>query len=485
MKRLATILLAAALTAAAQTPPPDHAQPERPPAAALQAAPGAVSLRELSISLETLSDRVHRAVVQVFSTGYAAAEDSDGGANTSLLSKQRATGSGVILTADGYIVTNNHVVRGARRVQVRLPVAREQSPGHHSILRSEGQLLEAKLIGTDRQSDVAVLKVDAKDLPHLALGDSDDLRQGQLVMAFGNPLGLEGSVSMGIVSSVARQIKPEDPMIYIQTDAPINPGNSGGPLIDAGGRVLGINTFILSQSGGSEGLGFAIPSNIVKTVYDQIRREGHVHRGEIGISAQTITPLLAKGLKLDRDWGVLAADIEPDGPAESAGVKIGDVIVSVNGKTMENARQLQVNVYQRRMGEKVDLELLRDGKPLHAQVEVVEAPRDPARFADLVTPENNMVVRLGILGIGIDKRLAEMLPELRYPYGIVVAAGSANDLSSGTGLQPGDVIYSVNGDPMTSVPALNQALNGFQPGDAPVFQIERDNRLMFVVIELE
>jgi len=473
MTRVLTALLFVTL-AAAQTRP-DRSEP------------GPVSLRELSLSLEHLSDRVHRAVVQVFSTGYAAPSDDSesGSSNAGLLTKQRATGSGVIVSPDGYIVTNNHVVRSARRIQVRLPASREMLANLHSIVKPEGPLLDAKLVGTDRESDIAILKIEAQNLAHLTLGDSDDLRQGQLVMAFGNPLGLEGSVSMGIVSSVARQIKPEDVMIYIQTDAPINPGNSGGPLIDADGKVMGINTFILSQSGGSEGIGFAIPSNIVKNVYDQIRREGHVHRGQIGVSAQTITAALAKGLSLPRDWGVLVADVEPDGPADEAGVKIGDVILTVNGKPMENARQLQVNVYQHARGEKLHLELQRDKQTLKTDVEVIEIPSDPARFLDLVSPENNLVPRLGILGIAIDKRLAQLLPELRLPYGIVVAAGSASDLGSGTGLQPGDVIYSVNGVPMTSVSALKQKLDEFKAGEAPVLQIQRDDRLMFVVIELE
>ena len=479
MPRLVSILILTALTAYAQSSSKPAGQPDRPE-------PGPVTLRDLSMSFEKLTDQVHRAVVQVFSTGYATpSDDSDSSNNTSLLSKQRATGSGVIVSADGYIITNNHVVRSARRIQVRLPASRQELANLHSILKPEGQLLDAKLVGFDRQSDVAVLKIDGADMPHLALGDSQELRQGQIVMAFGNPLGLEGSVSMGIVSAVARQIKAEDPMIYIQTDAPINPGNSGGPLIDADGKVVGINTFILSQSGGSEGIGFAIPSNIVKTVYAQIRKEGHVHRGQIGISAQTITPALAKGLSLPRDWGVLVADVEPDGPAESAGVKVGDMILSVNGKPMENARQLQVDVYQRAMGDKLHLALLRGGDNLKADVEVVELPNDPMRFVDLVTPENNLVTRLGILGIGIDKQLVQMLPELRFPYGIVVAAGSASDLSSGTGLQPGDVIYSVNGDPMTSVEALKKKLDEFKAGQSPVLQIQREEKLMFVVIELE
>src|SRR5258708_22741405 len=230
-----------------------------------------ISLRELSGSLESLSDKVHRAVVQIFATGYATADDSGESGNAAVLSKQRAIGSGVILSPDGYIVTNNHVVRMARRIQVRLPASRETLPDHHTILRAAGPLFDAKLVGFDRQTDLAVIKIDAKDLAHLPLGDSTDLRQGQLVMAFGNPRGLEGSVSMGVISSVARQIKPEDPLVYIQTDAPINPGNSGGPLIDTQGRVVGINTFILSESGRSERLRFPIPSHIVKNLYNPIR----------------------------------------------------------------------------------------------------------------------------------------------------------------------------------------------------------------------
>ena len=304
-------------------------------------------------------------------------------------------------------------------------------------------------------------------------------------MAFGNPLGLEGSVSLGIVSSTARQIRPDDPMIYIQTDAPINPGNSGGPLVDAEGRVMGINTFILSQSGGSEGIGFAIPSNIVKNVYTQIRKEGHVHRGQIGLYAQTITPALASGLGLTQDWGVLVGDVIPEGPADAAGVKVNDIILSLNGKPMENARQLEVNVYGQPANEKVKLELLRGTDKLTVDVPVAEGPHDPERFSDMVSPENNLIQRLGILCIPIDKKLAQMLPDLRNAYGLVVAAGGARDLTTGTGLEVGDVIYSVNGTPMTTVEALRKKLDEFKPGDAPVFQIERSGRLLYVAIELE
>ncbi|MGI8742655.1 MAG: trypsin-like peptidase domain-containing protein [Bryobacteraceae bacterium] len=447
------------------------------------APPPPVSLRELSLSLEHLSNRVHASVVQIFSTGYAAQESEASG--NGVLNRQRSTASGVVISADGYIVTNLHVVRGARRIQVPFPATRQDLAGKRSVVKPEGRTLDAKVIGMDRESDLALVKVEANGLAHLALGNSDNLRQGQLVMAFGNPLGLESSVSLGIVSSTARQIRPDDPMIYIQTDAPINPGNSGGPLVDAAGQLVGINTFILSQSGGSEGIGFAIPSNIVRNVIRQVKKDGHVHRGQIGLYAQTITPAIAKGLNLPQDWGVLVGDVQPDGAADKAGVKVGDIILGLNGKPMENARQLEVNIYRYPEDEKVSLEVLRGTEKMTFEIPVASRRDDPDRFADMVSPEENMVPRLGLLCIAIDKKLAGMLPELRNAYGIVVADGSARDLTSGTGLQPGDVIYSVDGFPVATIPAFRKKLDEYKPGDAPVFQIERSGRLMFVAIELE
>jgi serine protease Do len=476
MKYLA--FLAAIFSAAGQTPVPaaapakDHAE--------------ATTLRDLSESLQELSRRVRTSVVQIFSTGYAAVEESEGSANASaLLNKQHSTGSGVILSADGYIITNAHVVKGARRIQVRLPPSELELAGHHSTVDRGGRLFDARLVGQDRESDLAVLHIDHASLPHLNFGDSDNLKQGELVMAFGNPLGLEGSVSMGVVSSTSRQIKPDSTMIYIQTDAPINPGNSGGPLIDFEGKVVGINTFILSQSGGSEGLGFAIPSNAVKNAYEQIRKEGHVHRGRIGVYAQTITPVMASGLSLARDWGVVLADVEPDGPADKAGLQIGDIVLRLNGRRMESARQLEVNVYRYPKGQKVSLDIQRGSEALKVEVPVSEDREDPERFADMVNPEDNLVQRLGVLGIAIDKKLAEMLPELRKQYGIVVAAGSVSDFTNGTGLTQGDVIYSVNGSPVTSVPALKRKLEEFKSGETVVLQIQRSERLMYVAVELQ
>ena len=435
-----------------------------------------VSLDELSTSLEGLARRVRPSVVQIFSTGYASAEDADSSNTSSLLSKQRSTGSGVILSEDGLILTNNHVVHNALKIEVKLH--NETSGG-----RFAGATLPAKLIGVDREADLAVIKIDRTGLPKLMLGDSSKLRQGQLVMAFGNPLGLEGSVSMGIVSSTARQLKLDDPMTYVQTDAPINPGNSGGPLVDSGGQVVGINTFIFTQSGGSEGIGFAVPSNLVRSSYDQIVKDGHVHRGQIGIVAQTITPALAKGLSLAQDWGVIASDVTPDGPAAKAGLKPGDIIVTVAGQQMEDARQLENLVYQQPLSAIVDVTTQRDGKALSFSMPVIERDDDPQRFADMVNPEKNLIHRLGILGIEITDKLADLLPDLRHDYGVVVAARATD--APGSVLEPGDVIYEINKTPAVTINALRAVLDSTKPGDVAVLQVQRGTRLRYIAIDLE
>jgi len=442
------------------------------------------ALHEFSESLEVLSRKVGRAAVQIFATGYALKDEGENGSQTAMVTRQKATGSGVILSADGYIVTNRHVVANARHVRVRIAeVIGSPGPGVHA--RPAGKLLEGRVVGVDRGTDLAVLKVERTDLPHLDLGDSDTLRQGQLVMAFGNPLGLENSVSMGVVSSVARQIHPDDAMIYIQTDAPINPGNSGGPLVDADGRVMGINTFILTQSGGSEGLGFAIPSNIVKNVFSQIRSDGHVHRGEIGVFGQTVTPALAAGLRLPQDWGVLLADVYPDGPAEEAGLKIGDIVLSVNGRLMENARQLQVNLFRYQVGDKVKVEVLRGGDKLEFTVPVVVQEDDPQRFADMVDPAKNLVPELGILGIDISAKVAELLPDLRKKYGVLVAARAGESQYGGGSVEVGDVIYSVNTEPVTGIQALRTAIHALKESDPLVLQVEREGKLVYISMDNE
>lgn len=472
-------------------------QPAPAPAGRVAALSGSRdSLHELSDSIEALSHSVSLAVVQVFSTGYAVSDEESGGdaTTTGLVTKQRSSGSGVVLSADGYIVTNNHVVRNARRIRVQLasspdspdspaPAGTRLPPEFHA----HGKLLEAKVIGVDREADLAVIKVDPDlKLPVLKLADSDNLRQGQVVLAFGNPLGLENSVSLGIVSSVGRQVRPDDPMIYIQTDAPINPGNSGGPLMDVDGNVVGINTFILSQSGGSEGIGFAIPSNVVKNVYEQIRKDGHVHRGEIGVTAQSVTPELAAGLDLKQDTGVILGDVVPDGPADKAGLKPGDIVLSLNGKAMRSAREFETALYRIRLNQKVDVEALRGAEKVSARVTVAERDDDPFRYLDMVKPEENRISKLGIVGVPITPEIAQLLPDTRKPYGIIVAARTGDAEYSGQGgLKLGDVIYSVNNTPMSTLEALRSAVDNLKITDPLVLQIERDGSLMYLTLSEE
>jgi serine protease Do len=273
-------------------------------------------------------------------------------------------------------------------------------------------------------------------------------------------------------------------MSYIQTDAPINPGNSGGPLLNTEGDIVGINTFIFTQSGGSEGIGFAIPSNVVTNVYQQIRRDGHVHRGEIGVSAQSVTPELAAGLGLSRDQGVILADATPGGPAAAAGLQPGDIVVSLNGKPVSNAREFQVGLYHIPLNQKATIEALRGTEKIKAEVKVAEREDDPFRFLDLVKPEANKIARLGIVGIAIGKELGSTLPDTRKPYGIIVAARTGESEYAGPdgGLKLGDIIYSVNNVPMATLDALRKALDALKPTDPLVLQIERNDRLMYLTL---
>ena len=332
-----------------------------PGIAGAQAAPsrGAAAIADLSGALESAAKIVGPSVVEIFTTSYAPAEGVLP-RSADLVTTQRASGSGVIVDADGYILTNAHVVRGAQRLRVELAIP---AIGR-SILATRSRTVTGTIVGIDLETDLALIKVSEPNLPALTFGDSDDLKAGQLVLAFGSPLGLHNSVTLGVVSAVARQLQPESPMIYVQTDASISPGSSGGPLVDLRGRLMGINTLILSQGGGSEGFGFAAPSNIVRTVYEQLRKGGRVRRGDIGVRAQTLSPTLAAGLNLGRDHGVVLSDVMPGGPAARAGLRPGDIVMALDGKAMENGRQLQVSLYRRLVGDVVNLDVLRGDQTL-------------------------------------------------------------------------------------------------------------------------
>ena len=441
-------------------------------------------LADLSRSLQDLAEKVSPTVVQIFVTGYAAPDEDDQAA-TGEPTLERSSGSGVIVDADGYIVTNAHVVENAARLEVDLPFAATGGAQARSILKRRGRTVGAQVVAVDHETDIAVIKVDARGLPALPFGDSDELRPGQIVLAFGSPLGLESSVTMGVVSAIARQLQPEDPMIYIQTDAPINPGNSGGPLVDTAGRLVGVNTLIFSQSGGNEGIGFAAPSNIVRNVFTQIRKNGRVRRGEIGINAQTITPLMADALGITADAAVIVSDVTPGGPAEKVGLQPGDLILSLDGKRMENGRQFRINVYTRGAADHVSLEVQRGARRMTVRIPVVERGNDTTRLTDMVTPQN-AVRALGILALDVSPRIVNLLPPLRFQKGVVVAGvGSETPFSHQGRLQVGDVIYSFNGRRTESLEQLKRAIEGMKVNAPAVVQIERRGVLMYLAFRLE
>jgi serine protease Do len=274
--------------------------------------------------------------------------------------RERALGSGVIVSEDGYILTNNHVVEGADEIQV--------------ALADDKTKYSAKVIGTDPQTDVAVIKVEGKNLPAITITDSDQVSVGDVVLAIGNPFGLGQTVTMGIVSAKGRAQGIVDYEDFIQTDAAINPGNSGGALVDASGRLVGINTAILSRSGGNQGIGFAVPINLVRYVMDRLVTDGKVTRGYLGVMIQAVTPELAREFKLPDNAGALVGEVTSDSPAEKAGLKEGDVVTEFNGKKVTDSRHLRLMVSQTAPGTKTPVHIIRDGKQQTLEVKLAELP---------------------------------------------------------------------------------------------------------------
>ncbi|MGA8868810.1 MAG: trypsin-like peptidase domain-containing protein [Candidatus Sulfotelmatobacter sp.] len=443
--------------------------------------PAPQTLAQLNNDLEALAAKVSPAVVQILVTGYGPLHQEDR-TQTALIVRQHAVGSGVIVDSNGYIMTNAHVVEGAQRIRVALPLTMDTG---HAVPIGQRHILEARLLGVHKESDLALLKIDETDLPTLTLLTQQRPRVGQLVFAIGSPEGLQNSVTMGVVSAVARQPDPEKAMTYIQTDAPINPGNSGGPLVDMNGDVLGINTFILSQGGGSEGLGFAIPARIVDFVYRSLKKYGHVHRVEIGAVAQEITPTLADGLHLAQHWGVVVADVTPDGPAAAAGLQIQDIILTADDRRIGTLPSLSAALYLHRLDRVLKLEILRGQEKKTLYVPAIEH-RDPMdQLLDAADPQKSLVSRLGVLAIDITGDLKSRLGSLRIPSGVIVIGRAADLIIPDTGLQAGDIIHVLNTTPIDSLETLRATVRDLKPGDPVVLQVERDGGLMYLSFEME
>lgn len=439
-------------------------------------------LQQFNTELQSLVAKVSPAVVQIQVTGYGTLEGSNP-SEAAVIARQQAIGAGVIVDPDGYIMTNAHVVRGAQRIRVVLV----QPSGENSGILPAGKMriVDAKLIGVHEESDLALLKINETGLPTLSFRALGRAHQGELVVAIGSPQGLENTVTMGVVSSVARQPNPDKPMVYIQTDAPINPGNSGGPLIDTEGYVLGINTLIFSQSGGSEGIGFAIPARVVQFVYESLRKYGHVHRVEIEDSAQDITPNLAEGLRLSQSYGVIISDVTPGGPADAAGLQIGDIVISADGRPIETLPGLTAAMYLHPVDQVLTLVVKRGASTQTLHIAVMEHHDKMDQLLDQVDPEKSLIERLGILGIDVNDQLRSLVGDLRLSSGVIVLARAVSLLGPETGLKTGDIIHSVNRTPVDSVDALRTSLKDLKPGSPVVLQIERDGGLQWLSFDME
>jgi serine protease Do len=368
-----------------------------------------------------------------------------------------AQGSGFLVSSDGIVLTNAHVVDGAKEVTVKLSNHREY---------------KAKVLGADRSSDIAVLKIDAHDLPTVHIGNSDQLSVGDYVLAIGEPFGLEETATAGIVSAKGRSLPGDGYVPFIQTDAAVNPGNSGGPLFDAGGAVVGINAQIYTNSGGYQGVSFAIPINLAIQVKDQIVKTGKVAHARLGVEVQTLDQSLADSFKMQVPNGALVAKIDPDSAAAQAGLKVGDVILKLNGTPIVDAGQLSARVGEAAPGDKVALEVWRDGKSLTLGATIGSAaPAQVAEAAGTASPQAR-------LGLALRPLTQDERSEAGFPGGLVVE--DVQGRAAEAGIQPGDVVLSVDGTPVQSVAQIRKLVQEHDKQIALLIQ-RGDNRLFIPV----
>jgi Do/DeqQ family serine protease len=380
--------------------------------------------------------------------------------------KQRGLGSGVIVSQDGYILTNNHVVDNATKIQVEL---------------SDRRTVDAKVIGVDPASDLAVIKIENKGLPVLPLGDSSATRVGDIVLAVGNPLGVGQTVTMGIVSAKGRSTSVGDGSYedFLQTDAPINQGNSGGALVNTNGELIGINSQILSPSGGNIGIGFAVPSNMARNVMDQLIANGRVHRGLLGVTVQGVTNDLAAGLGLSKAEGALVSDVTPGGAADKAGLKRGDVIVNYQGHAVIDTNTLRNEIAATKPGSTVTLSVMRDGRTSDMKATLSETPdAKNARGGD----EGESRGTSGRFGLTVEPLTPEIARQLDLDHdvkGVVITDVDPSSAAGDANLREGDVIQQVNGKAVRTTEDVRSALNA--AGDKPaVLLIARGGQSIFV-----
>jgi serine protease Do len=389
----------------------------------------------------------------------------------------QSAGSGVVLDPNGYIVTNNHVVEGATQITVTLSDRRE---------------FPAKVIGTDPKTDLAVIKIEAKDLPSLKWAEYEKLQVGDLVLAVGSPFGLSSTVTLGIISALGRgNVGIADYEDFIQTDAAINPGNSGGALVNMNGELIGINTAIFSRTGGSEGIGFAIPSSIALDIVESLQKTGKVVRGWMGVAIQEITPALAKSFKLpEQRKGVLISDVNENGPSHTAGIKRGDVVVAFNGKDVQSVSQLRNLVARTVVGKDAQIKVLRDGKEQTIAVKVAERPSDemlakkePApqkEQGETIKPPDNVLASLRVQTL--DNALMSQLNIPSKTTGVVITSVEQGGQAEAAGLQRGDVIQEVNHETIKSIDDYQKAAGKIKKDELAVLLVNRQGNSLFVAV---
>ena len=382
--------------------------------------------------------------------------------------REGALGSGVIVRADGYVLTNHHVIDGADQVRIEL---------------SDGRSLKAQVVGSDAPSDLAVLKIDGHDLHTLTLGDSEQVRVGDVVLALGNPLGVGQTVTMGIVSAKGRATGMGDGSFedFIQTDAPINQGNSGGALVSTRGELVGINSQILSPSGGNIGIGFAIPANMARNVMTQLIDKGHVRRGMLGVTVQPMTSELARSLGIGEVTGALVSGVQPGSPADKSGVKRGDVITAVNGQEVKDSNVLRNHVAELQPGSRVELSVLRNGKPQSLTLTLAELSASRGTSED----DGDQGQRPDGTGFGmaVEPLTRDSARELNLEVasGVLVTGVQPSGRAAEAGLRSGDVIDEVDGKHVDSVDALRSALKA---GDRPaLLLVHRSDTTLFLTLD--
>jgi serine protease Do len=379
--------------------------------------------------------------------------------------REQSLGSGVIVNPNGYILTNNHVINGAKDVKVLL---------------SDNRKFDAKIVGTDPMTDIAVLKIDASNLPVLAFGDSSQMQTGNFVLAIGNPFGLNQTVTMGIVSATGRGgLGIENYEDFIQTDAAINPGNSGGPLIDERGDLIGINTAIITEGGGgNQGVGFAIPGNMARSVMEAILKNGKVSRGWLGVTIQPVTEDLATAFHLSGPYGALVTSVANDSPAKAAGIQTGDIIAGLDGQKLEDSRALQLKIMAMSPGTTVKLNVIRDGKARDIVVKLGEAPANLGQSGRKGDGQSSVLRGISVTDLTPD--VASQLPE--GVQGVVVTAVNLSSAAADAGVQQGDVIEEVNHQPVNDVASFTRAMRNADNQPA-LLLIDRDGMVLFTVVQ--